>query len=140
MSTEENKAIFRRYIDEFISTGNLAKADEFISPDYVGRPSGTRGPDGYRQLLTRFRTAFPDFRVTIEDLTAEDDVVACFATWSGTHVGEWLGVPPTGKSVSWRASMFRRIRDGKLVEGWGTVDNLALLRQFGAVIAPPVTG
>jgi steroid delta-isomerase-like uncharacterized protein len=141
MSAEENKAIVRRYIDEAVNKGNLGVIDEVMDPNYVnpttaiGRTPG--GAERYKGGVSGTRAAFPDVQVRIESMIAEGDLVAYHSVWSGTHLGEWRGIPPTGKRVEWQATCYRRVRDGKVVEGWGTYDWLGVLEQLGASVTPP---
>ena len=135
MSTEQNKAIGRREHEEIESKGNMAVADEILTPNYVlhfaGNPPLDR--EGYKQLLTVFRTAFPDMRVTVEDQTAEGDRVVNRVTMRGTHTGEFQGIPPTGKQVMVSGINIMRIEGGKIVEHWGVLDVLGLMQQLGAI-------
>jgi predicted ester cyclase len=137
---EENKAIVRRIPEELYNEGRLAVADEVIAPDYVehfplplGWPSGL---DGLRQFVTVLRAAFPDFRYTIEDEIAEGDMVVIRLTASGTHRGEFMGIPPTGNRATWTEIHVCRIADGKLVEHWANLDQLGMMQQLG-VVPPP---
>jgi steroid delta-isomerase-like uncharacterized protein len=141
VSTEENKALVRRYLDEAVNKGNLDVLDEVMDPNYVnptiaiGRTPG--GRERYKGGVSRERAAFPDLQIRLESVIAEGDLVAYHSVWSGTHLGEWRGIPPTGKRVEWRATCYRRVKDGKLVEGWGTYDWLGVLEQLGASVTPP---
>ena len=139
MSAAENKAAFRRIPEEVINTGNLDLADELFAPDYVehvavppGTPSGVAGFKAYFALL---RAAFPDLRYTVEAVLAEGDLVAGHVTVRGTHRGEFMGIPATGKPVTWTETHVGRFAGGKLVEHWGDSDDLGRLRQLGA--GPP---
>src|SRR5512143_526360 len=104
MSTEQNKALVRQMIEEVFNRGDLRRADDFLAPDFVEReelpPGIPRDREGVKQLTGMLRSAFPDFRATIDDIVAEGDKVVIRQTWSGTHKGEFMGIPPTGKSVS----------------------------------------
>ena len=141
MTAEENQAIVRRYIEEAVNKGNLAAIDEALSPDYYN-PTTAAGPspggaERYKQAVARERTAFPDIYLTFEHLIADGELVAYHTVWRGTHLGEWRGIPPTGKRVEWRATAFRRVVEGRVVAGWGTYDWLGVLEQLGATITPP---
>ena len=140
MSTEQNKALVRQMVEEIFNRGNMSLADEFLAPDFVEReelpPGIPRGREGFKQLTTIFRSAFPDFKVTIDDLVAEGDKVVIRATWSGTHEGEFMGVPPTGKSVSFGVIDIMRVDGGKFVEHWGQMDSMGMMQQLGAIPAP----
>jgi steroid delta-isomerase-like uncharacterized protein len=143
MAAEENKAIVRRYLDEAVNKGNLGVIDEVMDPNYVnptlaiGRTPG--GAERYKRGVSQTRAAFPDIQIRIESMIAEGDLVAYQSVWSGTHLGEWRGIPPTGKRVEWQATCYRRVIDGKVVEGWGTYDWLSVLEQLGASVTPPGT-
>ena len=140
MSTEQNKALFRQLIEEFFNRGNMSRADEFLAPDFVEReelpPGIPRDREGVKQLTTMLRSAFPDFKATIDDIVAEGDKVVVRSTWSGTHKGEFMGIPPTGKSVSFGVIDIIRIAGGKCVEHWGQMDSMGLMQQLGAIPAP----
>ena len=141
MSTDENKAIVRRYIEEAVNKGNLAIIDELMVPDYRNplAPSAGPGPgaERYKRAVASTRAAFPDVEVTFDCMFAEGDLVAYQTTWRGTHRGAWRDIAPTGKRVAWRATAFRRVVDGRVVEGWGTYDWLGVLEQLGATVTPP---
>ena len=141
MSTEENKAIVRRYIDEAVNKGNLGVLDELMDPNYVNPKSASGaapgGAERYKQGVTRTRASFPDIQVTFEYMIAEGDLIAYHSVWRGTHLGPFRGIAPTGKRVEWQATCYRRVIDGKVVEGWGTYDWLAILEQLGASMRPP---
>ena len=144
MSTEENKAIIRRGI-EVTNRGNLeenlALVDELFVPDFVFHDPNIPVPAGgihsredYKQFGTAFQTALPG-QFTIEDLVAEGEKVVFRYTYRGTHRGEWRGLPPTGKAVTFTGTITYRIVDGKIVEAWQNADTVSLLRQLG--ILPP---
>ena len=133
MSLEENKSIVRRLYEEFFNQGNLNLADELFAPHYINRsaPAGRApGPEGVKQSGFIFRTAFPDFHNTIEDLIAEGDKVVVRFTTRGTHQGTFMGIPPTGKPVQWTGIDIFTIVGGKFVEAWGNYDELSLLQQL----------
>jgi len=139
MSTEENKAIVRRGIEEIINKANLAVVDELMATNYVSHGPGgqeVNGPEGFKQLITMYRTAFPDLHYTVEHLIAEGDKVVAHYTARGTHQGDLMGIAPTGKQVTVTAMSINRIVGGKIVEEWESVDQLAMLQQIGVV--PPM--
>ena len=138
MSTEENKAIMRR-IFELFNTGNLALAEEVLAADVVDHqaPPGIEpGLAGFKQLVTMFRSAFPDIQMTIEDIIAEGDKVVARSTMRGTHQGEFMGIPPTGKQFSATSIDIVRFAGGKGVEHWGNSDDLGMLQQLGVIPRP----
>jgi predicted ester cyclase len=129
MSTEENKAIIRRFNEEIWSEGNLDVANEIIAADLVWHTAEINGIEGFKQNLTELRTGFPDLHITTEDLVAEGDKVAARITIKGTHA-------PTGKQATWTATGIVRITDGKIVEMWINEDMLGRLQQIGFELMP----
>ncbi len=143
MSTEENKAIVRRGIEEFANQGNFAAIDELVASDYVFHAPGLpalHGHEGFQQMVMMPRTAFPDLHFTIEDLIAEGDKVVTRFTARGTHRGELMGIPPTGKQVSFPGILISHISKGKIVEEWEISDALGMLQQLGVVPPPGQAG
>jgi steroid delta-isomerase-like uncharacterized protein len=140
MSVEQNKALVREMVEEIFNRGNMSRADEFLSPDFVEHeelpPGIPQGREGVKQLTAMMRNAFPDFKATIEDLIAEGDKVVIRMSWSGTQKGQFMGVPPTGKSVSFGVIDIIRIAGGKFVEHWGQMDSMGMMQQLGAIPTP----
>jgi steroid delta-isomerase-like uncharacterized protein len=137
-AVEEAKALERRIADEVWTQGKLDVIDEVISPDFVGfspTDGEFHGPDGFRQLVERYHSAFSGVEMRIERLVAEADWVAANWTARGTHSGELMGIQPTGREATVEGMQFSRIRDGKLVESHGLFDALGMLQQLGAVPA-----
>ena len=136
MSVQENKAMVHRLLDEFLNTGDLAAAEKFFAPDFINH-SPARGvtPDreGIKQFVSALHTAFPDIRMTADDLIAEDDKVIIRATMSGTHNGNLVGIPPTGKKVNIMVISILRLAEGKIIERWNVSDEFGLLQQLGAM-------
>ena len=135
MSTEENKALARRWYEKF-NAHSLAGIMEDYAPDFVAHdvPPGI-SPDltGVKQFYAAFFPAFPDAHLVMEDLIAEGDKVVQRWSMRGTHQGEFMGIPPTGKRVSLIGINIARIKDGKFVEGWNNEDDLGLMQQLGAI-------
>jgi steroid delta-isomerase-like uncharacterized protein len=136
--SEQNKALMRRIYDVF-NTGNLASLDELVDAnivDHVPLPAGqVSGIEGVKQTITRNRTGAPDLQYTVEDMIAEGDKVVARVTTRGTHKGEFMGIPPTGKQAINTGIDIIRFANGKAVEHWGEYDNLGLLRQLGVIPA-----
>ena len=138
MSAEENKALLRRYIKEVWDRQNPAAVDDFLAPKYKRHRSPTTEPltrDGQKDLLTKFRAAFPDIQVTVEEIIAEGGRIAFRSTMRGTHLGELLGIAPTGRQVTVGLVDVIHVENGKFVEQWGGPDLLDLLQQLGAEIS-----
>lgn len=135
-----NKALSRRLVEEAFNAGRLEVVDELVARDYVGHdpslPEDARGPDGVKELIAGYRAAFPDIRVTVEDQIAEGDMVVTRWAATGTHQGELMGMPATGKQGTVTGITIDRITDGKIVESWDNWDTLGLMQQLGAIPAP----
>jgi len=139
MSVEKNKATMRRVFTEVFNKGNFAITPELIAPNYVFRsPLGMefKGPNGFTQMVAMSRTAFPDLSLTIDDILAEEDKVALRYTLRGTFKGDLMGIPPTGKQITIKASLFVRLAGGKEVEAFEFFDSLDMYRQLGILIPP----
>ena len=138
METENNKEKIVRFINELNEQGSRVAAEQFLDPAYVDHsapPYLPPGAEGWRQLRTPFFTAFPDLHVTIDYMVAEGDKVAVQYTIRGTHQGELMGIPPTGKQVMVRGLDMNRFKDGKLVERWGNQDDVGMMQQLGVMPA-----
>ena len=138
MSTEQNKAIARRFIEE--ASKNTALFDELLAPNYVlyfsAAPEPIRGIEAAKQLNAVYRNAFPDFVTSVEQMVAEGDKVVVRWSVHGTHTGDFQGIPPTGKHGMASGIDIVRIEGGQIVEDWGVFDSLGLLQQLGAVPPP----
>lgn len=137
MSVEGNKAILHRVIEEAFNKGDLSVAKDGIAASYILRgPLGEfKGVDGFKQMVTMMRAAFPDLRVTIDDVVAEGNKVAARLTGGGTFKNEMMGIPPTGKNVTFTEAVFIRFEEGKEVEVLGYADRLVIYQQLG--VSPP---
>jgi steroid delta-isomerase-like uncharacterized protein len=139
-SLDQNKKLYLRLADEILSKKNLAVVDELIATDFTEHAGGQPkrvGVEGFKAARIRRNAAFPDWKVTVDDIIAEGDKVVARATGQGTHLGEYMGIPPTGKlvKVSWIA--IYRVADGKLAEHWQHIDELGLRQQLGATLTLP---
>ena len=139
MTTEENKAVARRFVEvlqEFFRTGDANLMDSVLADNVVqhisGLPPEAKSLEGFKQLLPALPQAFPDVLFDVEHLVAEGDMVAFRLNWSGTHQGEFFGIPPTGTRATVTEMHMFRIADGKVVERWGEWDALGLMQQLGA--------
>jgi steroid delta-isomerase-like uncharacterized protein len=140
MAAEQNKALIVQFVEELFNRGNVGIVGEIFAPDFIEReqlpPGIPNGREGVKVLTTMLRSAFPDFKATIDDILAEGDKVVIRMTWSGTQKGEFMGVPATDKRVSFGVIDIIRITNGKLVEHWGQMDSMSLMQQLGAIPAP----
>jgi predicted ester cyclase len=134
MSPEELKAFVRRFVEEVQSGHKIELIDEFVSHDLVNHSAGSTPPyvEGTKQLFTMIFTAFPDVRVTIQDQTVDGDKVWTRKTYHGSHLGPFMGLPPTGKPIAFEVIDILRIVNGKIVEHWSVSDTMTLMRQIGA--------
>ena len=138
--SEENKAISRRFYEEVFTKGNLSALEEFIAADFVDHnpfgPETVSSLEGLKEMFGMFNAAFPDMTLTVEDQIAEGDKVVSRFTTTGTHKGEFMGIPATGKTVTISAIDIHRIENGQIVEHWDEVDMLGMMQQLGVVPAP----
>ncbi len=141
MSTEQNKANDRRLI-EGLNQGNVNVSDELNVPDYVSHEASTtmQGLEAFKQFVSAYLTAFPDLHFTIEDQIAEEDKTTLRYTARGTHRGDLMGIPPTGKQVTVTGIFITRWANGKAEESWLNFDALGMLQQLGVVPAPGQSG
>jgi steroid delta-isomerase-like uncharacterized protein len=136
-----NKAAVRRFYDA-ANTGDaelISKTiDELVEPDAVMRtplPIEATGAQLLKEVFARLLRAYPDLHITIEDLIEESDKVVSRNTVTGTHQGENMGIPPTGKSVTYDEIFIARFAGGRIAETWGVVDVLSQMRQLGVIAA-----
>ena len=135
--SETNKTVVRRLFEEVWNKGNLPVTDELFASNYAHHDSSTpdvgRGPESEKKRATLYRTAFPDLRLTIDDIIAEGETV--MARWScrGTHKGDLSGIAPTGKQFTISGISVARFTNGKMVEGWVNWDALGLMQQLGVI-------
>ncbi len=132
----QNKNTVTSFIDTLFTKGDLGAVDEFLAEDFVNHdpPVGvTADREGMRQAGAMFRAAFPDWQSDMDILVGEGDLVVEHFTASGTQQGEIFGVPASGRTVSLPGINIWRVRDGRIVERWGRLDELGLLRQLGLV-------
>jgi steroid delta-isomerase-like uncharacterized protein len=133
---EDNKTVDLRFVAEVLNEHNLDVLDELVAEDFCEQnPPPGQGPgrEGLRQFLAHMFTAFPDLNWRVEDVVAEGDLVAAWSTWTGTHRATFLGIPPTGHTVSVEAWTMDRFREGKLAESRIIMDVMGLMQQLGAV-------
>jgi len=139
MTTESNKAAIRRWVEEGWNKGNLAVVDEIYATDVVhhdpNSPIPLTSSEALKEYVIAFRSAFPDLRLTIEDLLAEGDKVLWRANSQGTHLGPLGSIPATGKTATVTAMVLFRFANDKVVEAWVNVDIMGLMQQIGVIPA-----
>lgn len=138
MSKEANQAALGKFA-EAVQTGNFDLFKEVVSAENIDHDPAAgqvQGPEGYRMFFTGLRTAFPDMSVTLETAVADEDSIAFAYTLTGTQTGPLQGFPPTGKKVKIRGMQISKFKDGKMVERWGSSDELGMLQQLGILKGP----
>ena len=133
--SEQNKTLARRWFEDLFSRGNLDAAKEILNADFVDHlpREEERGLEELKQYVIWYRAAFPDIRDTVEELVAEGDKVVVRWMSRGIHQGEFRGVAPTGRHVTFTGMRLFRIAEGKIAESWVNIDELGLLEQLGMV-------
>ena len=139
--TAANKAIVQRMIDEVMNQQNLGVIDELFAADYLMHdpawPMEVKGPEGFGQWAGMMLDPyFSDSRITVEDMIAEGDKVAVRWTWTGTHTGEYMGIPATGRQIAITGISIHRFADGEFVESWASYDSLGMMQQITAHSIP----
>jgi steroid delta-isomerase-like uncharacterized protein len=137
--TQPNKTVVSDFIDALFTKGDLGAADAFLAEDFVNHDppfGGTADREGMRVAAAMFRSAFPDWHSDVGLLIGEGDLVVEEFTASGTQRGEIMGVPASGRTVTLRGIQIFRVRDGRITERWGRLDDLGLLTQLGLARAP----
>jgi len=140
---ERNKATARRWSEELWGRGELAVATEIVSPEYVrhdaGDPFPARGPQDVQRIVTMLRSMLPDFKIEVDAMIAEGDIVVSRYTATATDTRGYMGQAPTGRAIRTTAMQMFRFANGKIVESWAVRDDLGMLRQLGHLppAAPP---
>jgi steroid delta-isomerase-like uncharacterized protein len=136
--TEGSEELVRRFIEELPNRGNLAAADELFAPDFVWHvpysPKPLHGPEAVKETYAAFRMAFPDLRVTIEQLVCQGRRAVALVKASGTDEGGMMGRPASGRRAAWTAVHVLETRDGRIVEDHTLLDQLGLLEQLGHTV------
>jgi steroid delta-isomerase-like uncharacterized protein len=136
--SQQNEAIVRRLIEEGWNRGNLAIVDDCLATGYTqeGPLETVRGPQGEKAMIAKYRNAFPDCKVEIDEMFSAGDRVVARFTYSGTHRGDFEGIAPTGRSVQGKGIDVVQLLDGRIVASYSQWDALGLLRQLGVVTLP----
>ncbi|MCJ8167321.1 ester cyclase [Pontibacter sp. E15-1] len=136
MSKQDNIQTQQKF-GEAINSGNLERFNDLMAPNVVDHdpaPDQGPGPEGFIQFFTAFRSAFPDLEVSVEQLVADEDNVSIAYTVTGTHKGTFMGIEATNKQIKARGVQIARFENGKIVERWGSSDELGILKQLGASV------
>lgn len=136
MSIEDNKAVVQRFVDEVLNGQSVEAADEILAPDhilnYMLLPEPMIGAKAWEQSVAGYWSAFPDMVVTIDNMIGEGDQVAARWTAVATHKGALMGIPPSGRKVTWIGQGVYRIVNGQIVEQWGIDDAMGLMQRISA--------
>jgi len=137
MSKEANIAAQKKF-GEAVNTNNYDLFKELVAVDSIDHdpaPGQTPGPEGYADFFGMMRDAFPDMELSVEQLSADEDTVSFAYRVKGTHKGEFMGIPASGRSINVRGMQISKFKDGKMTERWGSSDELGILKQIGATIS-----
>lgn len=134
----EGNGLLERFYRSVIESGDLTLIDEMAAESFVdheeGLPGQPAGKEGVKFFVSTMRQAFPDIKVKeFAPALSEGNMEACHVVLTGTHRGELAGIPATGKSVEFDCTDIIRVEDGRVAEHWGTTDNMAIMRQIGAM-------
>jgi steroid delta-isomerase-like uncharacterized protein len=136
---ERNKTLISSFIEEIFNKHNLVSLEKYFGKNTIeGSPQAGTGREAFKQFLTEFFSTFPDWRANIEHIVAENNLVVVFLNGTGTHRGEFRGIPPTNKSVYIRSADLYKIESGIIKGHWDVVDQLNLLKQTGTLLSEPV--
>lgn len=133
--SEAHETVLRRFAEEIVSNGDFSVLEELVHPTYVFRSPGqeVHGLEGLRGVIGAYRAAFPDLKMTVEDLVVAGEKAVVSFTLTGTHEGDLMGVAATGKQVEVSGMVLSRLERGRIVEEWEVLDQLTLLQQLGVV-------
>lgn len=137
---EEHRALFTRWFEELWNKKNYAITQELVHPDFTAHGAGgqdiKQGPNGVAEMVRTWHMAFPDGRMTMDDIITEGEYSVIRMTFRGTHLGDFYGVPACGKQIVATSIGIDRVMDGKITEGWGELNMLGMMQQMGAIPAP----
>jgi len=135
-----NKEVIQAFLNEVINEGRLERTDDLVKEDFVELdplPGQEQGREGLKAVIHQLRTAFPDMHWVVKELVAEGDKVVTRFVWTGTHRGEFIGIPATGRSVEVKGVVIDRLEDGKMADSRILMDTFGLMQQLGLNPAPP---
>jgi steroid delta-isomerase-like uncharacterized protein len=136
MTTENNKAVIRKFLEEVINQNRMDRATDLVVEDFVELdplPGQRQGREGLKEVLGMMRAAFPDIHWAVDEMVAEGDKVVTRFTWTGTHRGIFMGIPATGKSLSVKGMVIDQLEGGKMSNSRMLMDSLGMLQQLGVV-------
>lgn len=132
--SNHTKMLPQRVFKEILNEGRLEVADEIVASDYLlhspTRPEPFKGPEGFKSFVSALRQGFPDLKVTIDQLIAEGEFVSIRSHLTGTHLGTYRGIPPTGRKIAQTQLLMFRVSDGQIHEAWQEIDGLGIMQQL----------
>ena len=137
MSKQANINALQQF-GEAVNSRNLSKLNDLVAPDSIDHdpaPGQAAGPEGYIKFFNMIQTAFPDLKIDVEHLVADDECVAFAYTMTGTHEGDFMGVAATHNNIKARGMQISKFENGKMVERWGSSDELGILKQLGVTLS-----
>lgn len=140
MPERENIVVLQRFVEEVINQGRLDAADDLVHENFVELdplPGQRQGREGLKDVIGRMRASFPDLHWVVEDTIASGDKVVSRFKWSGTHKGDFLGIPATGRNVTVHGVVIDRLSAGKMADSRILMDTLSLMQQLGVIPGPP---
>ncbi|UKT64081.1 ester cyclase [Pedobacter mucosus] len=136
MSKQDNIEVQKKF-GEAANSGDFEKFNELVAEDSIDHdpaPGQKSGPEGYADFFSTMHKAFPDLKIAVEQMVADEENIAFAYTLTGTHQGEFMGIPATGKTISARGMQISKFKDGKMTERWGSTDELGILKQLGKTL------
>jgi len=133
MSAEQNKTVIKKLFDEIMNARKFDAIKDVISSNFThhGIPNAKGGPDGFREVMEQFTSAFPDMKINLEHIIADGDMVATRGHWTGTNNGSFMGMPATNKKVNVQFIDVWKLKDGKCQENWVQMDMMGMMQQIG---------
>jgi steroid delta-isomerase-like uncharacterized protein len=139
MSQKNNAELIKKYFEEVWNQGNLEVLDEILDENYInhspGAPNPPTGPAGLKPIVAAIREAFPDLKYIIENIVIAENQIAVHTIMTGTHLGDFFGIAPTGKQIRVNQMQIERIKNNKIIEHWRVTDDLNLMRQLGRIMS-----
>jgi steroid delta-isomerase-like uncharacterized protein len=132
--SDHAKTLSQRVFKEILNEGRLEVADEIVARNYrlhsPSRPEPFEGPDGFKQFVADLRHGFPDLEIVVDQVIAEGDLVSTRSHVTGTHLGRYRGIPPTGRKIAQTQLHMFRVADGRIQEAWHEIDGLGIMQQL----------
>lgn len=138
--SEANKQVLRAFLEDVINRGQLERANDLVKEDFIELdplPGQQQGREGLKAVIAMLRAAFPDMHWVPNEMIAEEDKVVTRFTWTGTHRGVFLGIPPTAKAVEVKGVVIDRLEQGRMADSRILMDTMSLMQQLGVIPGPP---